>query len=148
VELQAEALDRIARAEENDWRRFLLGECLQAYSDLDPAEWERLQALLITDKYKEARPMTLTYYERGKLQGELTALREMTEGTTPREVRTVVCRPQTAPGSHAPGATQGPRAQADSCPIVERVGFGRLSASCFQFASLARQQRQPGQATV
>jgi len=80
VELQAEALDRIARAEENDWRRFLLGECLQAYSDLDPAEWERLQALLITDKYKEARPMTLTYYERGKLQGELTALREMTEG--------------------------------------------------------------------
>src|SRR5438067_469618 len=36
VELQAEALDRIARAGENDWRRFLLGECLQAYSDLDP----------------------------------------------------------------------------------------------------------------
>jgi hypothetical protein len=74
VELQAEALDRIARAEENDWRRFLLGECLQAYSDLDPAEWQRLQALLITDKYKEARPMTLTYYDRGKIQGEHDAL--------------------------------------------------------------------------
>jgi hypothetical protein len=74
VELQAEALDRIARAEENDWRRFLLGECLQAYSELDPAEWERLQALLITDRYKETRPMTLTYYDRGKLQGERDAL--------------------------------------------------------------------------
>jgi len=81
VELQAEALDRIARARDNEWRRFLLAECLQAYSDLDAAEWQRLQALLVTDKYREARPMTLTYYERGKIEGErmgeLNALRRM-----------------------------------------------------------------------
>jgi hypothetical protein len=75
VELQAEALDRIARGQDNEWRRFLLAECLQAYSELDPAEWHRLQALLITDKYKETRPMTLTYYERG----QLAALLEMAE---------------------------------------------------------------------
>jgi len=32
VELEAEAMDRIGRANENVWRRFLLAECLQAYS--------------------------------------------------------------------------------------------------------------------
>ncbi len=67
VELQAEGLDRIARSRENDFRRYLLAETLQAYSDLDPAEWQRLDALLVTEKYREARPMTLTYYERGQL---------------------------------------------------------------------------------
>ena len=72
VELQMEALDRIVKSKENtDWRRFLLAECLLAYSELDPAEWERLQALLVTNKYREAKEMTLTYYERGKIQGEL-----------------------------------------------------------------------------
>ena len=70
VELQAEALDRIARSAQNDWRRFLLAETLQAYSDLDPADWERLQQLFLTEKYREARPMTLTYYERGKIEGQ------------------------------------------------------------------------------
>jgi hypothetical protein len=75
VELQADALDRIARSGQNEWRRFLLAETLQAYSELAPAEWERLEALLRTEKYREAQPMTLTYYERGKIQGELAALR-------------------------------------------------------------------------
>ncbi len=75
VELQADALDRIARSGQNDWRRFLLSETLQEYSGLDPTEWERLQALMVTEKYREARPMTLTYYQRGKLQERLeTAL--------------------------------------------------------------------------
>ena len=73
VELQADGLDRIARSSQNDWRRFLLAETLQAYSDLDPAEWQRLQTLLVTDKYREARPMTLTYYERGQLHERLEA---------------------------------------------------------------------------
>ncbi len=38
-----ESLDRIARSGDNDYRRYLLAECLQAYSDLDPAEWQRLR---------------------------------------------------------------------------------------------------------
>jgi Domain of unknown function (DUF4351) len=69
VELQAEALERIASARDNDFRRFLLAECLQAYSDLDPEEWERLKALLVTPKYKEAQPMGLTYYDHIKRDG-------------------------------------------------------------------------------
>jgi hypothetical protein len=101
VELHAEGLDRIARSRENDWRRFLLAETLQAYSDLDPAEWQRLQTLLVTDKYREARPMTMTYYERGQLAalqrtalslleakfGALTqAVRERLEGLSIRQL--------------------------------------------------------------
>ena len=82
VEIQAEGLDRIARSGQNDYRRFLLAETLQAYSELDPAEWQRLQALMVTEKYREARPMTLTYYERGAIDGShktliRTALRQL-----------------------------------------------------------------------
>lgn len=89
VELQAEGLARIEQARENDWRRFLLAECLQAYSDLDPAGWERLQQLLITPKYQGVRQMTLTYYERGKLQGEMIALRETAEKLLTEKFRTL-----------------------------------------------------------
>lgn len=88
VELQAEALARIGQARDNDWRRFLLAECLQAYSILDPAEWNRLQALMITDKYREAREMTLTYYERGKIQGELLGERNALLRTATRQLET------------------------------------------------------------
>ncbi len=76
VELQAESLDRIARSGDNEYRRYLLAECLQKYSDLDPAEWERLQALLITPKHKESHPMGFSYFDHG----QMAALREAAEG--------------------------------------------------------------------
>jgi hypothetical protein len=53
AELVAEGLNRIARSGENDWRRFLLAECLEAYADLDEGQKERLQALLTTERYHE-----------------------------------------------------------------------------------------------
>jgi hypothetical protein len=37
AELHAEALKRIALSGENDWRRFLLAECVEAYSQIDEA---------------------------------------------------------------------------------------------------------------
>jgi hypothetical protein len=77
AELHAEALKRIARSGENDWRRFLLAECLEAYARMDEAERQRLQALLMTEQYQEARPLMVTTYERGKLAGKLEGLREM-----------------------------------------------------------------------
>ena len=52
AELQAEALERIGSSAHNVMRRYQLMDCVQAYSDLDPAEWHRLQALRLTDKYK------------------------------------------------------------------------------------------------
>jgi hypothetical protein len=59
AELHAEALQRIARSGENDYRRFLLAECLEAYASLDEAERQRLQALLATEPYQEARPFMI-----------------------------------------------------------------------------------------
>ncbi len=64
AELHAEALKRIALSSENDWRRFLLVECLEAYGDLDEAQLQRLQAILTTEQYQEVRPLMVSTYER------------------------------------------------------------------------------------
>jgi hypothetical protein len=69
AELHAEALKRIAHSGENDWRRFLLAECVEAYGNLDEDQRQRLQALLTTEAYQEVRPLMMTTYERGKLEG-------------------------------------------------------------------------------
>jgi len=71
AELHAEALKRIARSGDNDWRRFLLAECVEAYSSLDEAQRQRLQSLLTTEQYQEVRPFMITTYERGKIEGRV-----------------------------------------------------------------------------
>ena len=73
AELYAEGLKRIAGSGENDYRQFLLTECLEAYAELDETEKERLQALLQTEAYREVKPLMQTTYERGKSD----ALREV-----------------------------------------------------------------------
>jgi len=70
AELHAEALKRIAHSGENDWRRFLLAECVEAYAHLDEAQRQRLQALLTTEQYQEVRPLMITTYERGMIEGQ------------------------------------------------------------------------------
>src|ERR1700674_23545 len=62
AELYAEGLKRIARSGENDFRRFLLAECLEAYADLDEAQLERLERLLSTEQYQEVKPIMITTY--------------------------------------------------------------------------------------
>lgn len=74
VELYAEALKRVALARENDYRRHLLAECLEAYANLGPTDNERFQALMTTEQFAEVRPLMITTYERGKIAGQ----REMT----------------------------------------------------------------------
>lgn len=69
AELYAEGLKRIAVSGENDYRRFLLVECLEAYAELDEPEKERVQALLHTEAYREVEPLMKTTYERGIEQG-------------------------------------------------------------------------------
>jgi len=46
AELYAEGLKRIAQSGENDLRRFLLAECLEAYAELDESQKGQLQTLL------------------------------------------------------------------------------------------------------
>jgi hypothetical protein len=78
AEVHAEALMRIARSGENDWRRFLLAECVEAYADMDEAQRQRLNALLATEPYQEARPLMTTTYERWKIAVQReTALKQL-----------------------------------------------------------------------
>src|SRR5437868_4359448 len=65
AELYAAGLKRIAGSAENDYRRFLLAECLEAYAELDDVQKERLQALLHAEPYQEVEPLMKTTYERG-----------------------------------------------------------------------------------
>jgi hypothetical protein len=68
AELHAEALKRIALSGENDWRRYLLAECVEAYGDLDETQRQRLKALLTTEQYQEVRPYMITTFERGRIE--------------------------------------------------------------------------------
>jgi hypothetical protein len=70
AELYAEGLKRIAHSGENDYRRFLLAECLEAYGELDEAQKEQVRALLTTEPYREVQPLMITTYERGIEQGK------------------------------------------------------------------------------
>jgi hypothetical protein len=69
VELHAESLKRIAQSPDNDMRRFLLTECLEAYMNLDEAQRQELKALIETEPYREAKPFMITTFERGVQQG-------------------------------------------------------------------------------
>jgi DNA-binding SARP family transcriptional activator len=70
-----------AQSRDNDWRCFLLTECLESYINLDEAQRQQLQALLETEPYREAKPLMITTYERGKnegkAEGRIEACREM-----------------------------------------------------------------------
>jgi hypothetical protein len=79
AELHAEGLKRVARSGENDYRRFLLAECLEAYADLDEDQKQRIQRLLTTEPYREVQPLMITTYERGILAGEQRSALRMLE---------------------------------------------------------------------
>jgi hypothetical protein len=71
AELHAEALKRIAVSGENDWRQYLLAECVEAYGNLDEAQRQRFEVLLSTEQYRLVRPLMITTFERGKIEGRL-----------------------------------------------------------------------------
>jgi hypothetical protein len=70
AELTAEALKRIAVADENDFRRYLLAECLEAYANLDASQQAKVQELL-GDPSLEVKPLMITTFERIKLAERL-----------------------------------------------------------------------------
>ena len=77
------ALRRLAEARENDYRRYLLLDCLEAYTSLDEAQARELAVLLRTERYQEAQTMAVTTFERGMQaglqQGWRTAIRKQLE---------------------------------------------------------------------
>jgi hypothetical protein len=67
--LGAEALRRIMEAPLSDQKRFLLGECVQAYLPLDEAQQQEFDKLLAGEAYRGIRDMNTTWYEKGIEQG-------------------------------------------------------------------------------
>ena len=65
AELYAEGLKRIAASRENDYRKFLLAVFLEAYSDLDDAQGERVQALMHAEADHEAETLMKATYGWG-----------------------------------------------------------------------------------
>ncbi|HXG08940.1 MAG TPA: hypothetical protein VNK04_04055 [Gemmataceae bacterium] len=65
AELRAEALKRVLESRENDNRRFLALECIEAYWGLDEAQRRVFDQLLASEKYQGVRQMMATTFERG-----------------------------------------------------------------------------------
>jgi hypothetical protein len=69
AEMYVEGLKRIADSRENDYHRFLLAECLEAYTELDDSQKEQVRELLHAEAYHEVEPLMKTTYERGIERG-------------------------------------------------------------------------------
>jgi hypothetical protein len=67
--VHAEALRRLAEAREDEYRRYLLWECLEAYAALDEAQAQELGALLRTQRYQGVQTMAVTTFEKGVQAG-------------------------------------------------------------------------------
>lgn len=68
--LRAEALRRLSlECHENNYRRLLLQECVEAYMQLDEEEQREFDQLLQTEPYKEIEPMMVTTFEKGVAKG-------------------------------------------------------------------------------
>ena len=68
--LRAEALRRLLfECPENNYRRMLLVECVEAYLDLDEAQQRQYERLLLRNPYKEIGPMMQTTFEKGMEKG-------------------------------------------------------------------------------
>src|SRR5262245_58525874 len=68
--LRAEALRRVfVECPENDYRRLLLAECIEAYLNLDDQQQLEYEQLIRTPPYQEMIPMMTTTFEKGVLQG-------------------------------------------------------------------------------
>jgi hypothetical protein len=64
--LKAEALRRLIACPENEMRRYLLCEVVQAYLPLEGPQLEEFNHLLVTEKYGGIQTMATTWYEQGQ----------------------------------------------------------------------------------
>jgi hypothetical protein len=77
--LGAEALRRIKEAPLSEQRRFLLGECVQAYLPLDEEQQRDFERLVGTEAYHGVQAMNTTWYEKGQEKGQREMLRGLLE---------------------------------------------------------------------
>ena len=64
---------------EDDVRRYLLCECVQAYLPLEGPQLEEFNHLLVTEKFMPVQQIGLTWFEEGELQGQRKMLQRLME---------------------------------------------------------------------
>lgn len=69
VRLRAEAMRRIHDLVEDEFRQFLLTECLETYWTLNDEEQQQFEALLDEPEYEEIETMAVTTFEKGIEKG-------------------------------------------------------------------------------
>jgi hypothetical protein len=69
AQLAALALKRVVKSKENDWRKFLVGDCVVAYAETDEALKQELEKLLEQEEYREVRTLKTTWYDEGRAVG-------------------------------------------------------------------------------
>lgn len=88
--LKAEALRRLVQSGENDWRRFLLCETVQAYLPLQPPQVQEFDHLLTTEEFHMVMPTMKTWYDQGLEAGLAQGLeRGLAQGSRKGQVRSV-----------------------------------------------------------
>src|SRR5438876_120949 len=63
----------------SDQKRFLLGECVQAYLPLDELQKREFEGLLSTETYKGVQAMNTTWYEKGIEKERRDSFQELLE---------------------------------------------------------------------
>lgn len=74
--LGAEALRRITESPLPEQKRFLLGECVQAYLPLDAEQQQEFERLVTGESYRGVKAMNTTWFEKGVAKGR-EELREL-----------------------------------------------------------------------
>jgi hypothetical protein len=75
--LGAEAVRRLVQSPLNDWQKFLLCECVQAYTPWQPEQKAEFDRLLTSEPYREANMTVKTWYEQGVEKGVLAGQRRL-----------------------------------------------------------------------
>jgi hypothetical protein len=74
--LKAEALRKLVQSGENDWRRFLLCDTVQAYLPLPEPQLAEFDRLLTTEDFKMVMPTVKTWYDQGLEEGLEKGIRQ------------------------------------------------------------------------
>lgn len=76
AQLAAQGLQRLLKCPESPWRRFLLGDCIVAYTSMEETQRREFMDLLAREEYREVRTMTMTWYDQGVQQGVQQGLQQ------------------------------------------------------------------------
>jgi hypothetical protein len=67
----------LMKSNENQWRKFLLGDCLVTYAATDEAHKQELRKLLEREEYREVSSMVTTWYDEGVQEGQRRLIRAL-----------------------------------------------------------------------